>query len=94
MKDDRNIRIVVHPLEGSPGEYVAYYASEFLQAEFRVTVKDSIFGALALQAFAEMVRKAFGKHYRSGQIDFQISPAAGSLQSRDLLDVMEHAFCA
>jgi hypothetical protein len=26
---------------------------------------------LALQAFAEMVRKAFGKHYRSGQIDFK-----------------------
>jgi len=94
MKDNRNIRIVVHPLEGSPGEYVACYASEFLQAEFRVTVKDSIFGALALQAFAEMVRKAFGKHYRTGQIDFEMSQADGSLQSRALLDVVEHAFCA
>ena len=94
MKDNRNIRIVVHPLQGCPGEYVACYASEFLQAEFRVTVKDSIFGALALQAFAEMVRKAFGKHYRSGQIDFEMSQSAGSLQSRALLDVMQHAFCA
>jgi hypothetical protein len=94
MKDNRCIRIVVHPLEGSPGEYVACYASEFLQAEFRVTVKDSIFGALALQAFAEMVRKAFGKHYRSGEIDFELSQASDSLHSRALLDVMEHAFCA
>ena len=94
MKDNRNTRIVVHPLEGSPGEYVACYDSEFLQAEFRVTVKDSIFGALALQAFAEMVRKAFGKHYRTGQIDFEMSPQAGALHSRALLDVMEHAFCA
>jgi hypothetical protein len=94
MKDNRCIRIVVHPLEGCPGEYVACYASEFLQAEFRVTVKDSIFGALALQAFAEMVRKAFGKHYRSGEIDFELSQAAGSLHSRALQDVMEHAFCA
>jgi hypothetical protein len=59
-----------------------------------VTVKDSIFGALALQAFAEMVRKAFGKHYRTGQIDFELSQAAGSLNSRALQDVMEHAFCA
>jgi len=67
---------------------------EFLQAEFRVTVKDSIFGALALQAFAEMVRKSFGKHYRSGQIDFEMSQEAGSLHSRALQDVMEHAFCA
>ena len=60
---------------------MACYASEFLQAEFRVTVKDSIFGALALQAFAEMVRKAFGKHYRTGQIDFEMSQAAGSLHN-------------
>ena len=94
MKDNRCIRIVVHPLEGSPGQYVACYASEFLQAEFRVTVKDSIFGALALQAFAEMIRKAFGKHYRSGEIDFELSQEAGSLHSRALQDVMEHAFCA
>ena len=84
----------VHPLEGCPGEYVAGYSSEFLQDEFRVTVKESIFGALALQAFAEMVRKAFGKHYRTGQIDFEMSHSAGSLQSRALLDVMELAFCA
>jgi hypothetical protein len=94
MKDNQTIRIVVRPAEGSPGEYVACYASEFLQAEFRVTVKDSIFGALALQAFAEMVRKAFGKHYRTGQIDFEMSQEAGSLHSRALQDVMEHAFCA
>ena len=48
MKDNRCIRIVVHPLEGSPWEYVACYASEFLQA------------------FAKMVRKAFGKRCRTG----------------------------
>ena len=94
MKDDQTIRIIVRPIEGQEGEYVACYASEFLQAEFRVTVKDSIFGALALQAFAEMVRKAFGKHYRSGEIDFELSQAPGSLHSRALQDVMEHAFCA
>ena len=94
MKDDQTIRIIVRPIEGQEGEYVACYASEFLQAEFRVTVKDSIFGALALQAFAEMVRKAFGKHYRSGEIEFEMSQASDSLHSRALQDVMEHAFCA
>ena len=31
-----------------------------------------------------MVRKAFGKHYRTGQIDFEMSQEAGSLQSRAL----------
>jgi hypothetical protein len=94
MKDNRTIRIVIRPVEGQEGEYQASYVSEFLQAEFYVTVKDSIFGALALQAFAEMIRKAFGKHYRSGQIDFEVSQEAGSLHNRPLLDVVEHAFCA
>jgi hypothetical protein len=47
-----------------------------------------------LQAFAEMVRKAFGKRCRTGQIDFEMSPASGLLHSRALQDVMEHAFCA
>jgi len=37
-----------------------------------VFLNDSIFGALALQAFAEMIRKAFGKNYRSQEIDFQV----------------------
>ncbi|NWG13907.1 MAG: hypothetical protein HXY20_10280 [Acidobacteria bacterium] len=50
---------------------------------------------MALQAFAEMVRKAFGKRYRTGKIDFEMSPqAAGSLHSRAFQDVREHAFCA
>ena len=94
MNDNRTIRIVVRPLEGQEGAYQASYVSEFLQAEFCVTVKDSIFGALALQAFAEMIRKAFGKHYKSGQIDFEVSQVPGSPNSRALLDVVEHAFCA
>ena len=94
MKNNQAIRITVRPLEDRPGEYVAVYVSEFLQAQFCVTVKDSIFGALALQAFAEMIRTTFGRHYRSGRIDFEVSQEAGSLHSRPLLDVVEHAFSA
>ena len=94
MNDNRAIRILVQPLAGRQGEYQASYVSEFLQAEFCVTLKDSIFGALALQAFAEMIRKAFGKHYASGQIDFEVSQVPGSPHSRALVDVVEHAFCA
>jgi hypothetical protein len=41
-----------------------------------------------------MIRKAFGKHYKSGQIDFELSQVPGSPHSRALLDVVEHAFCA
>lgn len=94
MNDNRNIHIVVRPVVGQEGAYQASYVSEFLQAEFCVTVKDSIFGALALQAFSEMIRKAFGKHYRSGQINFEMSQALGSPHSRTMLDVVEYSFCA
>ncbi|MBW2031649.1 MAG: hypothetical protein JRJ31_21560 [Deltaproteobacteria bacterium] len=89
MKDNHNIRIVIRPVEGQEEEYQASYVSEFLQAEFYVTVKDSIFGALALQAFAEMILKP-----SAGTNEFEVSQEAGSLHSRPLLDVEEHAFCA
>ena len=57
---------------------------------------DSIFGALALQAFAEMIRKAFGKNYRSREIDFQVGEVPVSFENPVLLEVLDrqHAACA
>jgi len=96
MKEIRNIQIVIRPVEGREGEYVAYYEAESLQATFSVRLKDSIFGALALHAFAEMIRKTYGKNYKSGEIDFVVSEEAMSLKSKVLLDVLsyQHAACA
>ena len=88
MEKNRNIRITIRPAAGREGEYLAHYASEVLKADFCVYVKDSIFGALALQAFSEMIRKAFGKHYRSGEIDFELSQNPASLRSRALMDLV------
>lgn len=87
MNDDNHkIRIIVRPLQDRPGEYVATYTSEFLRAEFSVILKDSLFGAL----------QAFGKLYRTGEIDYAVSEHAVPLHSRALLDLMEphHACCA
>ena len=69
MKDIRNIRIIIKAVEQRAGEYIAYYKSDFLQATFSVYINDNIFGALALHSFAEMIRKAYGKNYKSGEID-------------------------
>jgi len=44
-----------------------------------VRLKDNIFGALALHSFAEMIRKTYGKNYRSGEIDFVVSDESMSL---------------
>jgi hypothetical protein len=96
MKDNRNIQIIIRPVEGREGEYVAYFENEFLQAAFSVLLKDNIFGALALQSFSEMIRKTFAKNYRSGEIDFVLSDEPMSFQNKALLDVLScrHAACA
>ncbi len=96
MKENKNIQIIIRPVEGREGEYIAYFENEFLQATFSVLLKDNIFGALALHAFAEMIRKTYGKNYRSGEIDFVLSDEAMSLKNKALLDVLScrHAACA
>ena len=96
MKERGNIQIIIRPVEHREGEYIAYYETEFLQATFSVLLKDNIFGALALQAFSEMVRKAFAKNYRSAEIDFVLSTESMRLENKLLLDVLacRHVACA
>ena len=88
MKENKNIQIIIRPVEGREGEYIAYFENEFLQATFSVLLKDNIFGALALHSFAE--------NYRSGEIDFTVSNEAMSLKNKALLDVLScrHTVCA
>ena len=88
MKERANIQIIIRPVEGREGKYIAYYETEFLQATFSVHLKDNIFGALALQAFGEMVRKAFAKNYKSSEIGFVLSTESMKLENKLLLDVL------
>jgi len=92
----RLMRITIQPVEDRPGEYVASFRSEFLQARYCVYVKDTIFGAMALHNFAEMVRKAFGRNYRTGEIEFDVSPETACFTNQAFVDVVERrcAFCA
>lgn len=96
MADNRHLRIVVAPVAERAGEYVARYCEEFLQADFCVYLKDSIRGALALHSFAEMIRKSFGKNYRTGEIEFVVCAQEVPFGSQALVEVVEHrsAFCA
>ena len=87
MKERGNIQIIIRPVEGREGEYIAYYETEFLQATFSVHLRDNISGALALQAFGEMIRKAFGKNYKSSEITFVLSTESMKLENKLLLDV-------
>jgi len=60
-----------------------------------VFLKNSIFGALALQAFAEMICKAFGKNYRTQEIDFEVGELHFSSAIPVFLEVLDrqHTAC-
>ncbi len=96
MEENRNIQIIIRPVNNRQGEHIAYYTNEFLKATFSVHIKDNIFGALALHSFAEMIRKTYGKNYRSGEIDFKVSGEVMNFQNKAVLDVVAgvKAFCA
>ncbi len=94
MEEVRNIKIIIKSVDNRKGEHIACYTNEFLKATFSVHLKDNIFGALALHSFAEMIRKTFGKNYRSGEIDFRVSSEAMSFQNKALLDVLSFKYGA
>ena len=62
----------------------------------RFYLKDPIFEVLALEIYAEMIRKAFGKDYRTQEIDFQLGEVLVSFQNPVILEVLDrqHASCA
>ena len=39
MKEKKKIRISIHPVEDHPGDYLAYFRSEFLDATYTVFFK-------------------------------------------------------
>jgi hypothetical protein len=41
MKEKKKIRISIHPVEDHPGDYLAYFRSEFLDATYTVFFKDT-----------------------------------------------------
>ncbi len=94
MKENRNIQIIIRPVEKRPGEHIACDTNQFLKATLSVHIKDNIFGAVALHSFAEMIRKTYGKNYRSGEIDFKVSSEAISFENKALLDVLSFKYGA
>jgi hypothetical protein len=55
-----------------------------------------MFEVQALEIYAEMMRKAFGKNYRTQEIDFQVGEVAVSFENPVHLEVMDrqHPACA
>ena len=41
MEENRNIQIIIRPVNNRQGEHIAYYTNEFLKATFSVHIKDN-----------------------------------------------------
>ena len=46
MKEKKKNRISIHPVENHPGDYLAYFRSEFLDATYAVFFKDTIVSSI------------------------------------------------
>ena len=49
-------RIRIAPVDGSSDRYIAAFTSEAFNATFSVVFRENVSGAVALHAFAEMIR--------------------------------------
>ena len=57
-----DVAIVIKPVAGRAGEYLAYCRSEFLGATFSVYFKDSLMGGLAFHSFIGMIERKYEDH--------------------------------
>ena len=84
MNHRDEIKVTIKAVSDREGEYVAYYSSEFLNATFSVYFRDTIFGAIALHDFTEMLK---GK-YEKERVVFAVSEERVRFKSRDLREAM------
>ena len=53
------VKILIKPIDGKDGCYLAYFSSGLLKCTYSVYFQDSIMGAVALHGFAEMIRMKY-----------------------------------
>ena len=71
-------------MAGRTGEYLASFRSEPLNATFSVYFRDNLSGALALHAFADMIRH----QYEVRQVSLELTDQAVLFRSQAVLDVL------
>jgi len=83
-KASRSLKVTIKQVESRPGEYIAYYRSEFLNATYLVYFRDNIFGSVALHEFSEMLRSK----YRGSEVEFIISNEKVQFKSKALEEAL------
>ena len=74
--------IIIRPIANRDRAYMAYFKCDFLKATFCVAFQDTIFGALGLNRFCEMVKTSFN----TSQIKISVSNENLRIKSQALLD--------
>ncbi len=82
--DERDPAIVIKPVAGRKGEYLAYCRSAYLDATYAVYFKDNLMGGLALHSFIEMVERK----YEDQSIRVLVSEEELLFKNEALLDVL------
>ena len=89
---ETTLKIMVQPVEGKKGEYLAYFSSGFLQATFfSVLIRDNIFGALASNRFADMIRKEYGDRFKTDRVEIEIAGGLTQIRNKTLAETLSQA---
>ena len=83
-RTDPSLAVTVQSVAGREGEYLASFRSEPLDATFSVYFRDNLAGALALHAFADMVRFQYGV----SRVRLELTDQAVVFKSQAVLDVL------
>jgi len=81
----KTIEIIIQPVKNMKGDFIAYYKSDMLSCTYSVYFKDTIMGALALNAFYEMLKQNY-----PGRIDFCVEEHELQFKNQALLDILSH----
>ncbi|MBN2737916.1 MAG: hypothetical protein JXR70_13105 [Spirochaetales bacterium] len=76
----------IRPIANRDKAYLAYFKCDFLKATFCVAFQDTIFGALGLNRFSEMIKTSFS----TSQVKISVSSENLKIKSQALIDELIH----
>ena len=76
--------ITIKKIENSKRDFVAYIKNDFLRATYSVCFEDTVFGAVALTKFYEMIKSKFNDN----NLTIKIDDAGIHFKHDDLLQLM------
>lgn len=83
MMNGRRLTIRIQAIAEKPGQFIASFNAEFLNATYALTFGESVTGALALHRFAQMIEDQYGK-----QVIIQLLDEVPPFHSEAVQDIL------